>query len=202
MSAETRTPRRCDADLSQSRANPVRDVSPIRSKTGPKGAKALTADELRGLLGKLLASEYCQKNDVVDPIIIFMATGLRISELLGLRWQDFDERAATLAVTGKLVRAACKGLERIDETKTTAGRRTIPLPRFAVETLQRRRGRPYLGEQEMIFPSTAGTWRDPDNFRARWRKVRDELRPESRRRRREERGSRPAEWCKSRGRSA
>ena len=27
----------------------------------------------------------------------------------------------------------------------------------------------------MIFPSTAGTWRDPDNFRARWREVRDEL---------------------------
>jgi hypothetical protein len=25
----------------------------------------------------------------------------------------------------------------------------------------------------MIFPSTAGTWRDPDNFRARWRKVRE-----------------------------
>jgi integrase len=37
------------------------------------------------------------------------------------------------------------------------------------------RGRPYLGEQAMIFPSTAGTWRDPDNFRARWRKVRDDL---------------------------
>ena len=27
----------------------------------------------------------------------------------------------------------------------------------------------------MIFPSTAGTWRDPDNFRARWREVRDQL---------------------------
>lgn len=27
----------------------------------------------------------------------------------------------------------------------------------------------------MIFPSTAGTWRDPDNFRARWREVRAEL---------------------------
>ena len=27
----------------------------------------------------------------------------------------------------------------------------------------------------MIFPSTAGTWRDPDNFRARWREVREAL---------------------------
>ena len=58
---------------------------------------------------------------------------------------------------------------RVDETKTTAGRRTIPLPKFAVEILKQRRCRPYLGERAMIFPSTAGTWRDPDNFRARWR---------------------------------
>jgi integrase len=27
----------------------------------------------------------------------------------------------------------------------------------------------------MIFPSTAGTWPDPDNFRARWREVREAL---------------------------
>jgi len=157
-------------------ANPVRDVSPIRSKSGPKGASALTAGELRGLLGRLRASEYCQRNDLVDPITVFMATGMRISELLGLRWQDFDDQAETVNVTGKLVRAAGKGLVRVDdETKTAAGRRTVPLPKFAVEILKQRRGRAYLGEQPMIFPSTAGTWRDPDNFRARWRSARDEL---------------------------
>ena len=27
----------------------------------------------------------------------------------------------------------------------------------------------------MIFPSTAGMWRDPDNFRARWREMREAL---------------------------
>jgi integrase len=27
----------------------------------------------------------------------------------------------------------------------------------------------------VVFPSTAGTWRDPDNFRARWREVRGGL---------------------------
>jgi integrase len=116
-------------------SNPVRDVSPIRSKSGPKGAPALTADELRALFGKLRASEYCQKNDLVDPITIFIATGLRRSELLGLRWSDFDEKAGTVAVTGKVIRAAGKGLVRVEETKTAAGRRTVPLPSFAVVTL-------------------------------------------------------------------
>lgn len=156
-------------------SNPVRDVSPMRSKSRPKGASALTADELRGLLAKLRASEACQRNDMVDPISLFVATGLRISELLGLRWADFDELAETLTVTGKVIRASGKGLLRIDETKTAAGRRTLPLPSFAVTVLSARRGRPYLGEQAMIFPSTAGTWRDPDNFRARWREVREQL---------------------------
>ena len=116
-------------------SNPVRDVSPIRSKSGPKGAPALTAGELRELFGKLRASEYCQKNDLVDPITIFIATGLRRLELLGLRWTDFDEKAGTVAITGKVIRASGKGLVRVDETKTAAGRRTVLLPSFAVVAL-------------------------------------------------------------------
>jgi hypothetical protein len=42
-------------------SNPVRDVSPIPSKSGPKGAPALSAGELRELFGKLRTSEYCQR---------------------------------------------------------------------------------------------------------------------------------------------
>jgi integrase len=156
-------------------ANPVRDVSPIRARVRPKGASALTADELRGLLGQLRESEACQRNDLVDPITMFIATGLRISELLGLHWSDFDETAETVTISGHLVRASGKGLMRIDGTKTAAGRRTLPLPSFAVMVLAARRGRTYLGQQPMVFPSSAGTWRDPDNFRAQWRKVRAEL---------------------------
>ena len=157
-------------------SNPVRDVSPHRSKTQPKGATALTADQLRALLVKLRASEACQSHDLVDPIALFIATGLRISELLGLQWTDFDEPAATLTITGKVARASGKrGSMRIDETKTPAGRCTLPLPSFAVTVLTARRNLPYLDQQLMVFPSTAGSWRDPDNFRARWAEIRDEL---------------------------
>jgi len=75
----------------------------------------------------------------LDPITILIATGLLRSELLALRWDDYDDGARTIVVTGKVVRVAGRGLMRIDETKTAAGRRTIPLPRFAVETLTARR---------------------------------------------------------------
>ena len=91
-------------------SNPVRDVSPIRSNTRPKGAPALTAHELRGMLAKLRASDECHRHDLIDPIILFIATGLRISELLGLLWSNYDEQAATLTISGKVVRAAGEGL--------------------------------------------------------------------------------------------
>jgi integrase len=155
--------------------NPVRDVQLIRSKSTPTGAEALTADQLRELLIKLRASETCAKRDLVDPITLLIATGLRRSELLALRWSDFDAAAGTVAVTGKVVRQSGKGLHRIDETKTAAGRRTIPLPSFAVAMLTERRKLPFLGEQSVIFPSSSGTLRDPDNFAGQWRAARHEL---------------------------
>lgn len=57
--------------------NPVRDVSAIKSTSRPKGAAALTADELRGPLVNVVASEYCQRHDLVDPITVLIASGLR-----------------------------------------------------------------------------------------------------------------------------
>ena len=98
---------------------------------------------------------------MVDPITLLIATGLR--------WLDFDAAAGTVAVTGKVVRQSGKGLHRIDETKTAASRRKIPLPSFAVAMLTERGKLPFLGEQSVIFPSSSGTLRDLDNFAGQWR---------------------------------
>ena len=91
-------------------ANPVRDVQPLQSKTQPKGAVALSAAALRDLLGRLRASQYCRDHDLVDPVTMLIATGLRRSELLGLRWSDVDTEAAIITVNGKLARVAGEGL--------------------------------------------------------------------------------------------
>lgn len=155
--------------------NPVRDVQPLRSKKPPKGAVALTGEQLRELLGAVRESAFCASHDLADPITLLIATGLRRSELLALRWEDFDETAGTLSVSGKVVRVSGVGLRRIDGVKSAAGRRTVPLPKFAVEALLKRRTLPYYGEQTVIFPSTAGTLRDPNNFGKEWRNVRDQL---------------------------
>lgn len=155
--------------------NPVRDVQPLRAQTRPKGAVALSAGQLRNLLAEIRASDFCALRDLADPITVLIATGLRRSELLALRWSDFDANAGTLTVTGRLVRATGYGLQRVEQTKTVAGMRTLSLPSFAVNTLNTRCGREYVGEQVMIFPSMAGTWRDPNNFAKQWRRVRKDL---------------------------
>jgi integrase len=155
--------------------NPTRDVESIERKKRPQGAPALDAKQVRDLWAKLAESEYCRELDLVDPVLVLMATGLRRSELLALRWEDFNEENATLSVAGKVVRAKGEGLKRLPEPKTDAGYRTVPLPKFAVTALKARRSRPFLGEQWVIFPSTAGTLRDPNNFGKQWRKVRDDL---------------------------
>jgi integrase len=73
-------------------------------------------------------------------------------------------------------RIAGQGLIRVEVTKTAAGRRRLALPSFAVDALRQRRSLPFLGEHPVIlFPSTAGTWRDPNNFGREWRIVRGEL---------------------------
>jgi hypothetical protein len=59
-----------------------------------------------------------------------------------------------ITVCGKVVRVKGKGLVRFDDTKSEAGKRTIPLPRFAISALVARRQLPFLGKQPMIFPST------------------------------------------------
>lgn len=156
-------------------ANPVRDVQPLRVKTPAKGAVALSADQLRALLTEIRASDFCERRDLVYPITILIATGLRRSELSAMRWSDFDADAGTLTVAGRLVRATGYGLQRIGQTKSAVGMRTLSSPSFAVGVLKARRGREYVSEQTMIFPSTAGTWRDPNNFAKQWRSVREHL---------------------------
>ncbi len=123
------------------------------------------------------ASKYCRKHDVIDPITLFIATGVRLSELLALRWSDFDENTGMITVCGKVVRVKGKGLVRFDDTKSEAGKRTIPLPRFAISALVERRRLPFLGEQPMIFPSMLGRLRDPGDLSRLWRGVREDLGP-------------------------
>ena len=58
-----------------------------------------------------------------------LLTGLRIGEILGLRWRDVDLFAGQLRVSQAVYRGT------VNTPKTKASRRTLPLPRPLVPTL-------------------------------------------------------------------
>jgi integrase len=70
---------------------------------------------------------------------VALALGLRRGEALGLQWADIDLDAGTLTVRRSLQRVARE--LRFVEPKTSKSRRTIALPRFAIDALRAHRVR-------------------------------------------------------------
>ncbi len=159
-------------------SNPVREIAPRRKKKTerkPKGAPALEVDQVRALLVSIAESEVCASKDLRDPVIVLAATGLRRSELLALRWTDVDLDARVLTAAGSVVRLKGQGLVWQDRTKG-GDERSVALPQFAVDALrQRKDGWTGPNTAGVIFPSSTGTLRDPDNFGKQWREVREAL---------------------------
>ena len=103
----------------------------------------------------------------------------RIGEVLAIRWADIDLAATPprLTLSGTVVRLpGCQaeggGLIRQPHTKTASGFRTVLLPRFAVETIMRMQINAQSNPWDVVFPSSTGTLRDPNNVRRQWREAR------------------------------
>lgn len=160
--------------------NPVRDVAEV---DGPrkKQARSMDPDTLRKLLddvhtstarvGKLTVAEFCERYDLADVVVLFAATGSRMGELLGIRWEDIDLEEKVLAINGKITRHNGVGLVREDYTKTTSGDRVLPLPQFALDMLTQRQER--VGGL-MVFAGRTGL-RNPDSVWRQWRQIRGVL---------------------------
>ncbi|UOQ90689.1 site-specific integrase [Agromyces endophyticus] len=163
------------------RTDPIREVAAFRS---PKSeVRALSVDDVRalreGVRGWVDDPEQAGRRrnpDIPDVVDILLATGARIGELCALRWDDVDLAAErpTVTISGTVVRVPGEGIIRQDHPKTAAGHRTVTLPRFAVETLMRRRvesgGTP--NPMNLVFPSTTGTLRETANLHRQWRDAR------------------------------
>ena len=78
-----------------------------------------------------------------DFFYVELTTGLRLGEICGLMWSDFDDRKGTLRVSRTLHRE--KGGRLVaGDTKTYAGTRTILLPSSTAERLADRKNGPTL----------------------------------------------------------
>jgi integrase len=144
------------------RSNPARGVRiprPAGHETdaaeAEEAAKALTEEELRRFLAA-----------VPDEWRLFFevlaATGLRISEMLALRWSDIDLGQHRLHVR----RRSYDG--RIAPPKSRYGRRSIPLsPRLAKALWQARKAVPAAQDGDPVFASRTGGHLSATNVAAR-----------------------------------
>lgn len=100
----------------------------------PKMPRSLTRVEVGALIDALRADP-ATPGWLADLVLIQVGTGLRIGEVLALRWhEDVDMfRPATepafITVSGNLVHVTGRGVVR-NEGKTEAARRTLKLPEF------------------------------------------------------------------------
>lgn len=155
------------------RSNPVRDLAPIATKAGHKGAEAFPLADFPRLLAAVRGDERLRELDQADLIEFLAGTGCRVGEVCALQWKDVDLAASTVTISANVVRAKGRGLIRQDHPKTTAGVRTIALPKPLVGLLGDRRIR--LGDSPLVFPTVLGNLRDPRNTMRDWRDARIRL---------------------------
>jgi len=121
--------------------NPIRLVR--QSAKRERTPDVLTAEEIRALLGKLEGPYY---------VMAFLAavTGLRVSELLALKWEDVDFAAGEMSLTRAIV------CQHVGPLKTAASQKPVPMDAGLSALLLDWRGRcPYNQEQDYVFASLA-----------------------------------------------
>lgn len=118
--------------------------------------RVLTASEQSRLLSFIQQEQY---KDVAPAITVLLGTGLRIGELLGLKWEDLDLESAekTLTVNRTLVRIRDKKIFAFQEPKTASGTRTIPLQESVVRALKRQK-------LNQAHRRLSGKWNPPEGF--------------------------------------
>lgn len=107
------------------------------------------------------------------PVLVAVTTGLRLGELLALRWEDIDPDGAELSVYRTLQRVKKLGLIVKELPKTRTSRRKVALPPVTVNVLrthlaeqkkERLRLGPLWEDSGLVFPAEDGSPWGPDSL--------------------------------------
>ena len=151
-------------------SNIVRDTKTVRVNREVKAMSWSDVERFRAHVAGW-AGDREDRAYVVDIADLFIATGLRPGELLGLLWTDIDFKARTLTVTGTLKVDSVNGFHRKPFPKSEAGKRTLVLPDFVWPMLARRK---LVADCEKVFPGQGGVWRRASTFHGTWKAARGE----------------------------
>lgn len=158
------------ARLDAIESNVVRDTSTVKYARKVTAMSVEDVEAFRAHVGAW-AGDDPGREYVVDITDLFIATGLRPGELLGLLWSDIDFKDRTLTVSGTLKVDSVNGFHRQDYPKSESGKRTLVLPDFVWPMLARRK---IADTSEKVFPGRGDVWRRPANFHTTWKAARGE----------------------------
>jgi integrase len=89
-------------------------------------------------------------------VLLDVGTGLRMSELLALKWRDVNFRAREISVTRSIV------FQAVGPCKTEASQKPIPLDSYLAKTLREwRKHTKYRAPDDWVFASPASCGRRP-----------------------------------------
>jgi integrase len=128
---------------------PARKQGVRQSQKRQKSPLILTVVQIRNLIALLKARERVM-------VLLAATTGLRISEIAGLRWQDVDFAGLQLNVGSSWV------LGELKEVKTEASEKPLPIDSFVAQALMIwRRSSAYVGEDDFVFASPRMAGKQP-----------------------------------------
>src|SRR5215207_4068576 len=144
------------------RTNPAREIKMLRQPQ--QEMEILSPDQVKKLL------ECCYGHRMEGVFVLGATCGLRIGEALGVKWEDMDFDNGTLTIRRTIWRG------RVLPTKTNSSRRTIKLPRIALEALHRhkedadRQSENGIAASGWVFPTARGNPHYAANFyRHNWK---------------------------------
>jgi integrase len=128
-------------------------------------AEDIDDEDVRALSRQQLADFLAVVNPAYTTFFrLLSVTGLRVSEAIALQWRHLHLDGDRPHV--KVRRGFVKG--RVQPPKTKYGRRGVPLSAGLVRELRARRtGTEWPRDEDLVFPSKAGTFLDVDNLRKR-----------------------------------
>lgn len=112
--------------LAQAVKNRLISWNPATAVTLPKletkQIKAMNKEEMNAFIDAI------ETEVLRAALLTLLGTGLRLGEVLGLRWQDVDLRKKTINIVQALVRTKSKGLI-MENPKTEKSKRLLPIPK-------------------------------------------------------------------------
>lgn len=135
--------------------NVAKGVKVIRKGRDKPRIEIPTREQLKAMIKAALPDE-------LPVIMTVILTGLRSSEIRGLRWSDIDFKANTLTVSQRADQWGTIG-----PPKSEAGYRTIPIAPALVTALKAWKLRAGPSALDLVFPSASGTARWHQNLSRR-----------------------------------